>query len=166
MTPSRPYHVLVVCTGNTCRSPMAEGILKALFEEKGIAGEVRSAGTYALSGGPAQPYAIETAAAASLDITDHVARQLDEELVRWADTVLCMTRSHARSVREIDSTAEVRLVADWAPEGVAHGGEIRDPMGWDEEVYRAVFDELRACLEGFAADHAARPWGASPSTEA
>lgn len=145
---------------------MAEGLLASLFEQRGVAAEVRSAGTFAMQGGPAQPHAIETAAAASIDIGDHVARQLDEELVRWADTILCMTRSHVRSVRAIDSTAEVRLVADWAPDGVAGDGEIRDPMGWEREVYEAVFGDLRACLEGFVADHAAARGGAMPTSDA
>lgn len=145
---------------------MAEGLLASLLEERGIAAEVRSAGTFAMEGGPAQPYAVETAAAASLDISGHVARQLDEDLVRWADTILCMTRSHVRSVRAIDSTAEVRLVAEWAPDGVAGDGEIRDPMGWEREVYEAVFDDLRVCLEGFAADHAASRQGPRGATEA
>lgn len=161
MSATRPYRVLVVCTGNTCRSPMAEGLLSALFEERGVAAEVRSAGTFAMEGGPAQPFAIETAAAASLDISGHAARQLSEELVRWADTILCMTRSHLRSVRAIDSTADARLVAEWAPEGVAGDGEIRDPMGWEREVYQAVFEDLRACLLRFVADRA----GALPPAE-
>lgn len=144
---------------------MAEGILASLFSERGVDAEVRSAGTFAMEGGPAQPHAIETAAAASLDIRAHVARQLDEKLVRWADTILCMTRSHVRSVRAIDSTADARLVGDWAPDGVAAGGEIRDPMGWEQEVYEAVFDELRSCLEAFVTDRAAHRPEARPAAE-
>lgn len=144
---------------------MAEGLLASLLDERGVAAEVRSAGTFAMEGGPAQPHAIETAAAASIDIGNHVARQLDAELVRWADTVLCMTRSHLRSVQAIDSTADVRLVAEWAPDGVASDGEIRDPMGWEREVYEAVFDDLRACLEAFAAEHGAARGDAMPAPE-
>ena len=151
---SRPYRVLVVCTGNTCRSPMAEGLLRARFAELGVDAEVRSAGTFAVIGGAAQPYAVATAARAGVDISGHVARQLDEQLVAWSDTVLCMARSHATAVRNIDSTADVRLVAELTPDRAVPGDEIRDPMGWDEEVYREVFEDMRTCLEAFAERHA------------
>lgn len=134
---------------------MAEGLLRARFAELGVEAEVRSAGTFAVIGAPAQPHAVSTAARAGLDITRHVARQLDGEMLAWADTVLCMARSHASAVRAIDSTADIRLVAALGPEGALPRDEIRDPMGWDEEVYREVFDDMRACLEAFAERHAA-----------
>ena len=133
---------------------MAEAILRARFAAAGVEAEVRSAGTYAVVGGGAQPYAVAAAAAASLDLTGHVARQLDEELVRWADTLLCMSPSHARAVHAIDSAADVRLVADFASRS-HRGGEILDPMGRPEPVYREVFAELEECLEEFVSRHAA-----------
>jgi hypothetical protein len=54
----------------------------------------------------------------------------------------------------MDSTADVRLVAELAPDGSVAGEEIRDPMGWDEGVYREVFADMQACLEPFAERHA------------
>lgn len=141
---------------------MAEAILRARFAELGVEAEVRSAGTYAVVGGPAQPYAVSAAARASLDLSGHVARQLDDEMVRWADTVLCMSPSHAREVRAIDSAADVRLVADFANRPY-RGSEIPDPMGRPEVVYHEVFGELEECLAEFAARHPGSPAEARPA---
>jgi protein-tyrosine phosphatase len=143
---------------------MAEGLLRALFAELGVEAEVRSGGTFAVSGGAAQPFAVRTAAEAGLDINGHVARQLDEEMVAWADTVLCMAPPHANAVRSIDSTADVRLVAELDPERATREREIRDPMGWDEGVYREVFEDMRACLESFAERHAGLTSEARPTS--
>lgn len=140
---------------------MAEAILRARFADLGVEAEVRSAGTYAVVGGPAQPYAVNAAARASLDLSGHVARQLDDGLVRWADTVLCMSPSHAREVRSIDSAADVRLVADFASRQY-RGSEIPDPMGRPEVVYDEVFQELEECLAEFAARHPGSPAEARP----
>lgn len=140
---------------------MAEAILRARFAELGIEAEVRSAGTYAVVGGPAQPYAVSAAARAALDLSGHVARQLDDELVRWADTVLCMSPSHAREVRSIDSAADVRLVADFASRPY-RGSEIPDPMGRPAIVYDEVFEELEECLAEFAARYPGSPAEARP----
>lgn len=140
---------------------MAEAILRARFADLGVKAEVRSAGTFAVAGGPAQPNAVRAAARASLDVSGHVARQLDEEMVRWADTVLCMSPAHARAVRSIDSAADVRLVADFALRPY-RGGEIPDPMGRPEVVYHEVFAELEECLAEFADRHSKSPAEARP----
>lgn len=144
---------------------MAEGLLRARFAELGVDAEVRSAGTFAVIGGAAQAHAVATAARAGLDISGHVARQLDEEMVAWSDTILCMAPSHAAAVRSMDSTADVRLVAELAPDGAVRGDEIRDPMGWDEDVYREVFVAMQACLEAFAERHAELTSEARPAAD-
>ena len=143
---------------------MAEAILRARFMDLGTDAEVRSAGTFAVVGGPAQPGAVQAAARASLDLSGHVARQLDDELVRWADTVLRMSPAHARAVRSIDSSADVRLVADFASRPY-RGSEIPDPMGRPEVVYHEVFGELEECLAEFAGRHARSPAEAGPGKE-
>lgn len=125
---------------------MGEVILRRMLEEAGVPAEVRSAGTGAADGEPAHPHAREVASEAGLDLSGHVASPLSENLMRWADTILCMQRSHARFARELDSTADVRLISELGGGG---GSDIRDPIGYDRDVYEDVFQEIQARLEPF-----------------
>jgi protein-tyrosine-phosphatase len=129
---------------------MAEALLRRLFEEAGYPAEVRSAGTLSRTGGPAHPDAAATAADAGLDLSSHRTQPLIEGLVRWADIVLAMHRSHAQAVRQLDSTADVRVLTEFHPDGPDPQG-IEDPIGQGREVYAAVFEEIRRCVEEFVA---------------
>lgn len=126
---------------------MAEALLRRLLEEAGVEAEVRSAGTAAMTGGPAHPHSRRTAAAHGLDLSSHVARPLTEEILRWADIVLAMQPNHARAVRDLDSTVDVHVVTEFLPRPSREG--VRDPIGWGPDVYEDVFDEIRAALEAF-----------------
>ncbi len=94
------YNILVVCTGNICRSPMAEGMLKKKLPKR-LAGQVAisSAGTHALHGNRAQPHAIEVMQGFGIDIDGHRARQLSSALIRSSDLVLVMEKYHLRWVK-------------------------------------------------------------------
>lgn len=153
MGPSRPLRVLVVCTGNTCRTPMAAALLRRLFDGAGLEAEVRSAGTHATPGWPAHPDAQAVAAEAGLDLADHRAQPLTAELVAWSDVVLGMSQGHVERARRLDETADVRIVTAFDPAGPRPDG-IRDPIGWGADVYRQVFGELERCLAEFV-----RQWG-------
>ena len=96
MTPSR---VLVVCTGNICRSPLAERLLRARLADAGVRGiEVGSAGTHAMVGHPMPTDAARELAAVGGDPTGHVSRQLSPDLVRDADLVVTATLAHRSDV--------------------------------------------------------------------
>jgi len=155
MSEPRPYRVLVVCTGNTCRTPIAEALLRQLTEEAGIDAEVVSAGTHATPGWPAHPESQAVAAEAGLDLSDHQAQPLTVELVQWADIVLGMSHGHVAHALALDDTADVRVITEFDRGGqIGHG--VGDPIGWGRKAYEIAFTEIRVCLEGFVEDHLRR----------
>ncbi len=143
------YNLLMVCTGNTCRSPMAEGIARQMIakqlgvqpdrlDQAGIA--VRSAGAYASGGMAATPEAVRAVAAAGVDISGHQSTPLTRELVDWADVIYCMTASHRLAVLEVVPSAVDKTHM------VDPGADISDPIGADDEVYRATAEAIRRGL--------------------
>lgn len=102
--------ILVVCTGNVCRSPIAEGLLRAALGSRlgADAPLVSSAGTMGWSGSPADPNGVEAAAERGVDISDHRARELTPDDVQDATLILGMSGEHAREVVARDPTAAPR----------------------------------------------------------
>ncbi len=148
-------HVLLVCTGNTCRSPMAERLLKSMLaerlgcsvadiEDRGY--HIRSAGTAASDGAPATPEAIEVMRERNIDISSHRSASLTQEAIRQAQMILVMTESHLERVGSLVRGAEerCRLV----------GGEINieDPIGGSTDVYRNCRDQIALGLEARVAE--------------
>ncbi len=97
-------HVLVICTGNICRSPIAEGSLRSALEGRFGAGapSVDSAGTQGWEGAGAQPGSVAAAAERGLDLSGHVARLLTGEMIRGADLILAMAAEHRHFVEILD----------------------------------------------------------------
>ncbi len=143
--------VLLVCTGNTCRSPMAEvlcrqllserlGVEPAALEDHGVM--VVSAGIAAMVGGRASAEAIEAMKEFQFDICGHEPQPLTEPLVRNADFIYTMTRSHREAI-----VAEWPGAAERTFQLSPDGSDISDPIGGPLEQYRACAAEIRRHLE-------------------
>lgn len=141
-------NLLFVCTGNTCRSPAAEVLARAEAARRGLEDiACASAGTFAFPGQPAAGVSIVVARDRGLDLGAHVSRELDLELIEWADLVLAMTPSHAAGVAGFDPRAAVRLLTDFLPDGDPNRGHpIPDPVGGDRDTYEQTYAELEAAI--------------------
>lgn len=139
-------HLLFVCSGNTCRSPLAAAVMTRLLAEAGRSDiTVSSAGTGAYDGAPASEGAYLVALEDGLDLSAHRARLLDPSMVEAADLILGMSRGHVNRVERLGGSGKVHLLAEYAG---AEGPDldIRDPFGGDVEGYRAVLHQLQRLL--------------------
>jgi protein-tyrosine phosphatase len=148
--------VVFVCTGNTCRSPLAEGLCKAQLAERlgctpadlperGF--HILSAGLAAMSGGPAADEAVEAARAYGADLTGHRSQPLTADLAAQADFLVAMTRSHLLALveRYRGLAARPRLLSP-------AGEDLADPIGCPHAVYEECARQIWGCLEPLAAE--------------
>ncbi len=145
----RRFEVLVVCSGNICRSPMGEQVLRRAFAEAGLgeAVTVSSAGTGDWHVGQgAHPPARRILADAGYP-TAHAARQVTRAMVNASDLVLAADRGHLRALRDVATDpSRVHLVRSFDPD--ADHDEVPDPYGHPDEQYREVLAMLRAAAPG------------------
>jgi len=138
--------LLFVCSGNTCRSPLAEGIAKKLLTEYSLdVIEISSAGSSALDGLPASALAIEVAGRHSIDLTEHRATLLNRTLVKDADLIITMGSNHRETVGIIEPSSldYTFLLTDFCDDQV---GNILDPIGLGAEDYESTYQVLDNCI--------------------
>ena len=142
------YQVLMVCTGNICRSPMAAGLASHLLLET-LRDRVRitSAGVGALHGNPAEPNAVAAMSGIGIDISSHRARQITGGLASAADLILTMEIMQCEAVRRLlyRKKGKVRLLTDFCPQSRA--SDIKDPYGGLLPEYQACLDTLVPCVK-------------------
>jgi protein-tyrosine-phosphatase len=134
--------ILFVCTGNTCRSALADALARKVIVERGLSDvEVQSAGTSAWDGAPASDGALLVGMERSLDLSQHRAQTLTRELVRDADLILAMGPHHLERIEALGGSGKSYLITEFASRG-ASARPVNDPIGGELEVYRATADEL------------------------
>lgn len=133
--------ILVVCSGNTCRSPLAAVILSAhLARVPELVGvTVTSAGTEALEGTPASQGSYRVALERGLDLSSHRARLATTDIVRGADLILTMGDSHMQRIASLGGEARAHLLTQFAGEVAT---DIADPFGQQIAVYRETAAQL------------------------
>jgi len=150
------WMVVLVCTGNTCRSPMAEVLLRQRIadklalkvdqlEDRGIV--VMSAGISAAPGSRAAAEAIAIMKERGLDLSAHESQPLSDRLVRFADVIITMTRSHRDAILTHWPEAEPRTHL------LSRGqGDVADPIGGPVDLYRRCAEQIDEYLEAWASE--------------
>lgn len=141
--------ILIVCTGNTCRSPLGEVILRAHLDAEPLLGDVTvsSAGTNAWSGTPASEGSYLVALERGLDLSAHRATALTIDQVQRADLILTMGRSHATTVMAMGGAGKTHTVVGYAAPDGAYPRDVADPIGGEVEDYRYTADMLDQLME-------------------
>ncbi|TFH72281.1 low molecular weight phosphotyrosine protein phosphatase [Gammaproteobacteria bacterium LSUCC0112] len=143
MSPSPYQHILVVCLGNICRSPVAEAMLKQALPQR----QIKSAGLTAMVGQGADATAAEIAKNDGLDLSGHNATQLSSEMIQWADLILVMSQNQRSAIGEKNPAAlgKTMLLGHWLPASGKGAGnsqtqqkDIPDPYKKSREVFEHV----------------------------
>lgn len=138
-------NILFVCTGNTCRSPMAAGLMNKIAIEEDLDVRIESAGLFAAEGSPASDKAIEAMKKYDVDLSDHRAKQITPELIEKSDVILTMTAAQKMLLSEVAGDKTYTLC-----EYAGTEGDIADPFGGDLEEYEEVAQMIYFALQSIS----------------
>ena len=133
--------ILFVCTGNTCRSPMAEGLFKKIVSEKGIDDiECSSAGLFAMSGDEVSQNSVKACERFGVDISPHRARRITSYILDETDKFVCMTKDHAASLSLYVPSEKIVVLGDGIPD--PYGGNIETYMVCANSIRTAIYEQF------------------------
>lgn len=141
--------IMFVCTGNICRSAMAEGILKKICKDKNLDIDVCSAGIYADTGDMATYNAIEAATYYDVDISSHHATNIRDSRINEMDIILCATNNHKLILKNMypELKEKIYTMKEYAKlDNDGKDMDINDPWGYSMSVYLSCINEIQNCL--------------------
>ncbi len=134
-------NILFVCTGNTCRSPMAAVLMDKIAVEKNLNVRIDSAGIFAAAGQRASANAVKAVGEMGADLSEHVSKPITRELLDKSDVILAMTEEHKRLL-QTEAGDKVYTLCEYA----GTEGSVSDPYGGDLDVYRACARQIYGAL--------------------
>jgi protein-tyrosine-phosphatase len=144
------FRVLFVCTGNTCRSPMAHGLLRKMAENEGLDYfDVESAGIGTYDGYPPSAHAVQVALKDKVDISGIHSTQLQSDIMEEADIVIAMAKNHYDQMRSLypEDAHKVYMLKAFPDQNGDDSLSVADPIGLDEEFYAKTYVEIKKELQ-------------------